>query len=227
MELEIIILYHYIIMKLYFSLFLLIILFVIYVNSQRINWSHSDALSVLNIESKKWGKPYILAKKKGGFAIWTKEQLKDTCFFKIILQDESVPHCVPLPHRDFLYTYIKYELSPKLFSDVLSLSGSVSYDPLKKLISARCGSQEANIATLYLATEIASGHQTIQNIQKNKLYKKTILSTKDPKNVDLLYKKLCDNVKNQPGNPEFTGYWPAAFKEGCCAGYNPKTNTCQ
>ena len=67
----------------------------------------------------------------------------------------------------------------------------------------------------------------LSDIQKNELYKKTIQSTIDPKNVEMLYKNLCDNVKNQPGNPNFTGFWPAAFKEGCCPGYNPKTNTCK
>ena len=94
------------------------------------------------------------------------------------------------------------------------------------MIRARCGSQEANIATLYLATEIASGKQTIEDIQKNKLYKSTILSTKDSNNVKDLYNKLCYNIENQSGNPEFTGFWPAAFSEGCCPGYNPTTNTC-
>ena len=104
--------------------------------------------------------------------VWLSWQNRLYLNFDLIeLRDESVPHCVPLPHRDFLYTFIKYEVSPDRFKDVLSLSGSVSYDPLKKLIRARCGSQEANIATLYLATEIASGKQTIEDIQRNKYIK--------------------------------------------------------
>ena len=203
------------------------LLLVIVTYIQRFSWGNSDAAAYLRIAVSKWGKPAHLSRKKGGYAIWNKEQLKNTCFDLIELKDESVPHCVPLPHRDFLYTYINYEVSPDLFTDVLSLSGSVSYDPLKKLIRARCGSQEANIATLYLATEIASGKQTIEAIQNNKLYKETILSTQNPKNVETLYKKLCDNVKRQSGNPNFTGFWPAAFKEGCCSGYNPQTNSCK
>ena len=203
------------------------LLLIIITSINKIQWEHSDAKAYLKTAISKWGKPANISKQKGGYAIWNREQLKDTCFELIELRDESVPHCVPLPHRDFLYSYIKYEVTPELFSDVLSLSGSVSYDPLKKLIRARCGSQEANISTLYLATQIASGKQTIDDIQKNELYKKTIQSTIDPKNVEMLYKNLCDNVKNQPGNPNFTGFWPAAFKEGCCPGYNPKTNTCK
>lgn len=202
------------------------LILVIVAYTQRFSWNNSDAIAYLNVGIKQWGKPSVLVRKAGGLAIWSKKQLKDTCFDRIELRDESVPHCVPLPHRDFLYTYINYEVTPELFRDVLSLSGSVSYDPLKKLIRARCGSQEANIATLYLATQIASGKQSIKDIQKHQLYKKTILSTQNPRNVAELYKKLCDNVKNQSGNPAFTGFWPAAFPEGCCSGYNPKTNTC-
>ena len=210
-----------------FSSIILGLLLVVLTYTQRFGWENSDAAAYLHTAVSKWGKPAHLSRKKGGYAIWNKEQLKNTCFDLIELKDESVPHCVPLPHRDFLYTYINYEVSPDLFKDVLSLSGSVSYDPLKKLIRARCGSQEANIATLYLATEIASGNQTIEDIHNNKLYKETILSTQNPKNVENLYKKLCDNVKNQSGDPGFTGYWPAAFSEGCCPGYNPKTNSCK
>ena len=149
-------------------------LLVIVTYVQRFSWENSDAANYFKVAVSKWGTPAHLSKKKGGIAIWNKEQLKNTCFDLIELRDESVPHCVPLPHRDFLYTYINYEVSPDLFKDVLSLSGSVSYDPLKKLIRARCGSQEANIATLYLATEIASGNQTIEDIQNNKSYKETI-----------------------------------------------------
>ena len=169
---------------------LLIVGGVVIIYSQRMQWENLDAISILNVETNKWGSPSILVRSKGGMAVWTKEQLKNTCFEKIVLYDESVPHCVPLPHRDFLYTYIKYEISPKLFADVLSLSGSVSYDPLKKLIRARCGSQEANIATLYLATEIACGRKSIQEIQKEELYKNTILSTQNPKNVEMIYNRL-------------------------------------
>ena len=207
-------------------LFFSILLFVFYIYSQRVRWNNLDALQILQVESQKWGSPYIMVRKLGGLAVWTSEQLKNTCFTRIELYDESVSHCVPKPHRDFLYTFIKYDVSPEKFQDVLSLSGSVAYDPLKKELRARCGSQEANIATLYLATEIASGNQNLSDIQANKLYKQTIVSTQDPKQVEKLYTALCDNVSNQPGNPKWTGYWPAAFPEGCCPGYNPNTNTC-
>ena len=207
-------------------LFFSILLFVFYIYSHRIRWKNRDAIQVLQVETQKWGSPFIISKKPGGLAIWTREQLTDTCFERIELYDESVPHCVPKPHRDFLYTFVKYDVTPDKFSDVLSLSGSVAFDPLKKELRARCGSQEANIATLYLATEIANGNKNLSDIQANKLYKQTIVSTQDPKQVEKIYSALCDNIRNQTGNSGWTGYWPAAFPEGCCKGYNPETNTC-
>ena len=153
-----------------YKVFITILLFVIITYFQALKWENGDAISYLQVGIDRWGQPEHLSKKRGGIAIWTKKQLKNTCFEVIELRDESVPHCVPLPHRDFLYTYINYEVSPELFADVLALSGSVSYDPLKKLIRARCGSNEANIATLYLTTEIASGKQNLRDIQQNKIY---------------------------------------------------------
>jgi hypothetical protein len=206
--------------------FIIIMLFVIIINLQSLQWHNADAIAYLQIGINRWGKPAHLSKKEGGIAIWNKKQLKNTCFELIELRDESVAHCVPLPHRDFLYTFIKYDVSPNRFADVLSLSGSVSYDPLKKLLRARCGSNEANIATLYLSTEIANGNQKIEDIQKNGIYKKTILSTSAPQEVERIYNSLCANIANQSGNINVTGFWPAAFPEGCCPGYDAVSNTC-
>ena len=140
--------------------------------------------------------------------------------------DESVPHCVPKPHRDFLYTYVKYEIPNHKILDVTSLSGSVAYDPLKKTLRARCGSEEANIGTLYLATSIGNSKITLKEVQDKKLYAEVITSLQNPQNVAIYYEKLCENLDKQPGNPEWSGFYPLAFSEGCCDGYNPETNTC-
>ena len=78
------------------------LLLVIFTYVQRFSWENADAADYLRTAVSKWGKPAHLSRKKGGFAIWNKEQLKNTCFDLIELRDESVPHCVPLPHSDFL-----------------------------------------------------------------------------------------------------------------------------
>ena len=44
---------------------------------QRFSWENSDARAYLSVAISKWGNPAHLSKKKGGIAIWTKEQLKE------------------------------------------------------------------------------------------------------------------------------------------------------
>ena len=209
---------------------LFIILGILYstrlVKKDVIRWKHKDAIEQYHIITKKYGSPSNKDLSKGGIAIWREDKLKDTCFNIIALLDESVPHCVPKPHRDFLYTSVKYEIPDSKVPEVTSLSGSVAYDPLKKLLRARCGSEAAIIATLYLAVSIGNSRISLKKVQKEKLYGKTISSTVNPQNVEIYYNRLCKYLKDQPGNPEWTGFYPLAFPEGCCKGYDPKNNTC-
>ncbi len=195
-------------------------------SSRNINWENEDAIEQLRILIRRYGKPSIKDYSTGGMAIWTKKQLKETCYERIELLDESVPHCVPKPHRDFLYTFINYEVPDDKVLDVISLSGSVSYDPLKKLLRARCGSEDANVATLYLCTAIGNNRISIDEIQDKELYKKTIMSLSSPQNTQIYYERLCSSIKNQPGNPKWTGFFPLAFPEGCYPNYDPSLNEC-
>ena len=207
-------------------LILLCIMTFNYVRNNTIKWKHLDAIDQYNILVKKYGTPTIEDLREGGIAIWKKDKLKNTCFDYIELLDESVPHCVPKPHRDFLYTYVKYEIPEDKVLDVTSLSGSIAYDPLKKTLRARCGSEAANIGTLYLATAIGNSRITLEEVQEKKMYTSVIVSLQNKQNVALYYKKLCKSLEEQPGNPEWSGYYPLAFPEGCCPGYNPELNKC-
>jgi len=179
-----------------------------------LSWKHKDAAAQLDVLIDRYGQPAHLSRTKGGIAIWETEQLKDTCYHKIELHDESIVHLKPIRHRDFLYTFINYEVPPEKLLDILSLSGSVSYDPLTKLLRTRCGSEDANIATLALATQIGEGNVSINYIQENEMYKAWLKGTKNPKNVQKMYDLLCHNVKNQKGDPKPEGYFALAFPEG-------------
>lgn len=181
----------------------------------RIKWKHANAVAKLNEFTEKYGEPSMLARSAGGAAVWNKSALGNTCFHKLMVKDESVPHCVPLPHHDMVYHFIHYDVDPQVLPDVLSLSGSVSYDPLKKLLRARCDYEEANIATLFLATEIASRRLSVNDVRDKKLYTEAIMSIKNPEAVKVMYDKLCNNVKHESGDLSVTGYWPQAFPEGC------------
>ena len=208
------------------SSLIIIGLVIVIIMKHKLRWENKDALEQYSILTKKYGNPNSIGLARGGIAIWEKNKLQNTCFERIELYDESVAHCVPKPHRDFLYTFVKYEVPNDKVLDVISLSGSVAYDPLKKLLRARCGSEEANIATLYLATSIGNSNISLKEIQDNKLYGETITSTINSQNVQKYYNKLCEALENQPGNPKWTGFFPLAFPEGCCQGYDPVLNTC-
>jgi len=152
-----------------------------------LRWRHKDAKKVYDRLVEKYGYPKFVDKYKGGMAVWGRNQLKDTVFVRHELLDESIVHKFPTRHRDFLYSYINYDVPPEKLLDILSLSGSITYDPLKKWLRARCGSIEANIATLALATQIGEGNVTLGYVQDNQMYKAWLKSTKSPKNVTKLY----------------------------------------
>lgn len=214
-------------LSLILCLFIIIILIILLVEKKRPKWKNKDAIEQYKLLRDKYGKPCVqnLDRDKG-IAIWHKDKLKNTCFELIKIHDESISHCVPKPHRDFLYTSINYEIPNNKVLDVISLSGSVNYDPLKKHLTARCATEDANIATLYLATSIGNGYVSFEKVKKDKLYKQVIESLSSPENTEIYYRKLCQNLKEQPGNPNWTGYFHLSFPEGCCPGYNPELNTC-
>ena len=108
---------------------------------------------------EKYGKPDLLINKQGGLCIWS-DYKKIKPHKSILLMDEYVDHDKPKQHFDFLYSYINIYVPPSKLYDVLSISGSVNYDPLKKELFARCGSFEANFATLRTVFNVINNKKT-------------------------------------------------------------------
>lgn len=179
----------------------------------KLNWTNQDAASYLSTAIKLLGEPSFIESNEGGIVIW--KNLQNSCFNKHMLVDESIVHDCISPHTDFFYSYINFEVPPEMIKDVIALSGSITYDPLKKLIRARCGSLEANTATLLLATQISEGNASLSYIQNNQLYKQYLKATQDPKKYKKMYDMLCVAVNNQSGNPLPSGYSPLSFPNGC------------
>ena len=173
--------------------------------------SHPSAKQVYDDLKHLYGKPNILINVKGGIAIWTQKELKnkgDNLHYEIILRDEAVEHCVPAKHYDFLTSYIKVFIPQEKFESVLSVSGSVTYDGLKKLLSARCGSLEANYATFRTCL------QRLNNKEEN--YKENIMNKNN--NSDKNKKFIMDSVKSNhlKYNKELKlPYYELAFPNGC------------
>lgn len=150
------------------------------------NWIHDRPRKYLKQAKKLFGTPDFVANKPNGMALW--KMSGNSLFAEHLLRDEDVSHCVPAKHHDFFYTSIKMYVPPSKLLDVLSLSGSVNYDGLKKLITARCGGIGANIATLYLASKIANGEYDIQYVKKKGLYASHIRG--EEKSYDDMKKEL-------------------------------------
>jgi hypothetical protein len=188
------------------------------------NWKHADAAAMLCKLTDDLGTPDVYDGVQSGIAIWRGRKVQNPhCAHEITLKDESVLHRCPAKHNDFLYTTLKAEIPADKVDEVTKLSGSISYDPLNTSLTARCGSLEANVATLNLATQIAVGKMDIDAIQKEGTYGKTIKSISCDSqadeacsnHLDTLRKELCDNVKQL--KPRGLDYYENAFNDSCDA----------
>lgn len=135
-----------------------------------LDWKHSRPKNYYEECIKMFGKPTALSTDKYGFAFWKTKGL----FEEHLLRDEDVKHCVPAPHHDFFYSSVKFFVPSEKVWDVLQISGSLSYDGLKKTLTARCGGIGANYATIFLAMLVASNQMSIQDVKKQKIYSKLI-----------------------------------------------------
>lgn len=139
----------------------------------------------------------------------------NTCLDRIEVRDEAIPHCHPGNHLDFVSVYVTYDVAPSKMLEVTSLSGTISYDPLKKQLRARCGSVETAIATLTLATQVGEGTISLNYVQANDLFNHYLTSTQNPEQCSRLQDLLCYNLKHQRGDPSPDGSWPLANPMGC------------
>lgn len=133
-------------------------------------WKNSESKESYPYFVKLLGKPVFSVNVPRGMVYWKTRGL----FAEHILKDEAVKHCVPASHVDFFYSSVKFYVPPDMLKRVLSISGSINYDGLKKLLTARCAGMGANLATLYLAMALVSGKMSFQDIKKKGLYGKYI-----------------------------------------------------
>ena len=141
-------------------------------NKMKINWHkthHPNPSERLPTLIKEFGKPSIIDPKKGGVAIWDKNTLskRRKPWERIELRDEMIPHGHPANHFDFMYTWFQLDVPKSKICQIISLSDSVTYDPLKNLVRARCHHMPPNIVTILLAMYVATGKMTIAKEKKN------------------------------------------------------------
>ncbi len=116
---------------------------------------------------QEFGPPSVYDSKPGGVAIWDLETLRSggSCFDRIEIRDEMIPHGKPADHVDFLYTWYSLDVPRDQICEVIKLSDSVSYDPLKKLIRARCHDMRPNVVTLWIAKQMVERSINLEDAQ--------------------------------------------------------------
>lgn len=175
-----------------------------------LDWHNKEAAQYVKIMISKYGMPSAVDPTPGGIAIFKKDILMNTPFDRLEVRDESIPHVYPTPHSDFVYGFINYDVAPSKFLEVTSIAGSVSYDPLKKQLRARCKDIESVIATLALCTQVGEGQLSLNYVQSNELYPQYMVAAQDPEQLNKLYDLLGYNLKHQQGDPSAAGFWPLA-----------------
>ena len=170
------------------------------------NWRHNEPKKYYDELVKVYGKPEIIVNQENGLCIWYG---KDTDYFHHLeLKDEYVEHCVPAHHYDFFYTYVKIYIPPEKFSQVMKISGSIGYDGIKKLLYARCGSIEANLATLATVMKTINDQPTVYSTEINNK------SNNKSTNRDFIIKQIKDNQEKYKDKLSLP-YFDFAFPEGC------------
>ncbi len=165
-------------------------------------WGTNTPKAEFARQVKQFGLPSFLDPKPGGFAVWDNMTLKKleapaNCLYRVVIMDEQIPHSKPGPHVDYLYYWVFMDIPDELIPDVLSISDSISYDPLKKLLQVRCHFSGANWSTLYSVLHIMKRTYTIQQFKNRNIYGKTIFSTipkreeYDPEAEPRMQQALC------------------------------------
>lgn len=139
-------------------------------NPLKLKWKNKSPQKRANQVYKMLGSPNMIWKDAGGSIVWKRadpyfstanvaEDESDQVYLKIEIKDEMIPHLVPGPHNDWMYATIWLNIPSDRLASVLALSESVFYDRLTKELTVRCHFMAANIATLYLAKQIALGEK--------------------------------------------------------------------
>lgn len=154
------------------------------------NWINHGPKNYFPKCIKMFGKSVYVANVKNGAAFWKTRGL----FSEHLLRDEYVSHCVPRNHHDYFYSSVYFYIPKDKLLNVLRISGSIGYDGLKKYLTARCASIEANMATIYLGMLVASGKASIKDVKKNDMYARMIRGEILPHNE--MRKKMIELKKS-------------------------------
>jgi hypothetical protein len=172
-----------------------------------LDWNNKQAIDAVTSTMAQFGVPSSVDATSGGIVIWKKDRLLNSCLDRIEIRDEAIPHNSPQTHNDCVYVFVTYDVSPIKFMEVTSISGSVTYDPLKKQLRVRCQSIEACVATLALCVQVGEGALSLNYAQSNELFSQYIFASQDANQYEKLRDLLCYTLEHQKGTTMSEGEW--------------------
>jgi hypothetical protein len=114
-------------------------------------WRNKEPANYVKHLQKFFGPPDELTNQR---AIWHD---KDG-FKRIEVLDEFILHASPVPHYDYVYSYIDLKVPHSLSDELSASSESILIDHLKGEVGARCASLSANAVTLQYVMDVVEGN---------------------------------------------------------------------
>lgn len=168
------------------------------------SWKHEDAKEYAEELIETYGEPDVLAE---GMALWNGGISE---FNSVYVKDESIEHCCPRPHRDYVYSTMTIDVPEELMEAVAQASESIIVDQLKNEVTARCADIVANAITLGFVQDLVSGK--IDPEESGEEYERYILETITP---DWFKEELkeADDRCTRIAKRKYD-VWPSAYASG-------------
>ena len=115
-----------------------------------------------------------------------------------VLRDQDIFVRCPRPHKEYFYSYINYKLKADKINDVISISPSLTYDPVKGVLGARGGNLGNNIALLNLGVKVEQGIYDIKYIQRQGLFADFMTKSMDSMVIIDHYRELTELLPPPP-----------------------------
>ena len=115
------------------------------------NWKYDDAQDYAEYLVERYGEPDIVG---NDMLVW---EGKISQFTQTYIKDESIPHCCPKPHRDYVYSTMEIDVPEELMEPIAKASESIIVDQLKNEVTARCADINANAITLGFVQKLVAG----------------------------------------------------------------------
>jgi len=195
--------------------------------SVQINWEYQSSRDDLNFLIRLWGQPDVVSGQSGGSAIWRTDTLHKTklfgvpnCLDEYEIRDEAIDAKFPVPRKENQYASIVIDIDPEVLQFVLNMSGSLMYDSLQGLLTARGANLADTISTLFLALRVVENPARLRSIQQKGAYNRLVRAMHKldgPRGINVrvgtsVFKALCRLKRDLPTAPR-KGFWRGAFDQ--------------